>query len=156
MPIKFACRHCGVALAVTDGYSGLIRCPSCSRSTQYPAPAPERELPPPTSGYGAQPASNRAAPFWLLGLAWLAMAVGVAIFAREWFPAVSVGEALALYVAVTVGLGVYFIPAIVATHRSHPNQAPILVVNLLLGWTLVGWTVALAWSLVALEKTPRR
>ncbi len=82
------------------------------------------------------------------------MAVGVAIFAREWFPAVSVGEALALFAAGTAGLGVYFIPTIIAIHRSHPNQAPIFVVNLLLGWTLVGWTVALAWSLVA--TTPHR
>lgn len=41
---------------------------------------------------------------------------------------------------------VYFIPAINAYSKAHRSRAMILVVNLLLGWTLLGWLIALAWS----------
>jgi hypothetical protein len=41
----------------------------------------------------------------------------------------------------------YFLPAIVANNRKHPNSGPILVINLLLGWTFLGWVGALVWAL---------
>lgn len=39
---------------------------------------------------------------------------------------------------------VYFIPTIVAGIRKVPNLGSVIVINLFLGWTLVGWVVALA------------
>lgn len=51
-----------------------------------------------------------------------------------------------------VGIGVYFLPAIVAVARHHKNAMSILVVDLFLGWTLVGWVVALAWSCTAQDE----
>jgi len=41
----------------------------------------------------------------------------------------------------------YFLPSIVAGSRKHPNVGPIVVVNLLLGWTFIGWVGALIWGL---------
>jgi hypothetical protein len=41
-------------------------------------------------------------------------------------------------------LGLYLIPTIVAVIRKVPNMGSVIVINLLLGWTLVGWVVALA------------
>ena len=38
----------------------------------------------------------------------------------------------------------YFIPTIVAFARKVPNTVSIAVVNVFLGWTMVGWVVALA------------
>lgn len=46
-----------------------------------------------------------------------------------------------------VCLQVYLIPVLVAAKREHRQIAAIAAVNVLLGWTLVGWVVALAWSL---------
>jgi len=46
-----------------------------------------------------------------------------------------------------VFLAIYFAPALVAYNREHHNAAPILVLNLFLGWTFVGWVAALVWSL---------
>lgn len=43
----------------------------------------------------------------------------------------------------------YFAPWIVAFVRNHSQTNAIFAVNLLLGWTLVGWVWALAWSLMA-------
>lgn len=38
----------------------------------------------------------------------------------------------------------YFVPSIVAVSRKMPNKGSTIVVNIFLGWTFVGWVVALA------------
>ena len=38
----------------------------------------------------------------------------------------------------------YFIPAIVANTRHVPNRGSVVVINVFLGWTLIGWVIALA------------
>ena len=43
----------------------------------------------------------------------------------------------------------YFLPAVIAVWRSHHNRIAIAAVNVLLGWTFLGWVVALVWSLTA-------
>ncbi len=47
-------------------------------------------------------------------------------------------------------LAVYFTPWVVAWARQHPNRYAILCLNLFLGWTLVGWVVALSMALSGL------
>jgi len=41
------------------------------------------------------------------------------------------------------GLAFYFLPAIIAAVRHTHNAMGILVLNLFLGWTLIGWFAAL-------------
>lgn len=53
---------------------------------------------------------------------------------------------LILVVAIVVGIAFYFIPAIIGFKRQHPNKAAILCVDLLLGWSFIGWVVALVWA----------
>ena len=53
----------------------------------------------------------------------------------------------ALVAAAVAGLVINLIPTIIAVKRRHPDTAAIVAVNLLLGWTLIGWVVALVWSL---------
>ncbi|MEU9622092.1 MULTISPECIES: superinfection immunity protein [unclassified Streptomyces] len=38
----------------------------------------------------------------------------------------------------------YFVPAVVAFSRGMSNRGTVLVINLFLGWTVIGWIVALA------------
>ncbi|OOG53317.1 hypothetical protein B0E48_16680 [Rhodanobacter sp. C03] len=45
-----------------------------------------------------------------------------------------------------VGLGIYFIPSFVAYGREHPNETAIIVLNLFLGWTVIGWVGSLVWA----------
>jgi len=54
--------------------------------------------------------------------------------------------ALATLIPIVFGLGLYCLPTIVALIRKHANKSPIILVNLLLGWTLIGWAVALIWA----------
>lgn len=46
--------------------------------------------------------------------------------------------------AVLFFLALYFIPMTVAWVRKVRNAGSVTVVNLFLGWTLVGWVVAMA------------
>ena len=46
-------------------------------------------------------------------------------------------------------LGLYFLPTFIVNIRNHHNGTAIAVLNLLLGWTLIGWVAALVWSLTA-------
>jgi len=48
-------------------------------------------------------------------------------------------------------LALYFLPAMIASNRGHRNSGPIFVVNLFLGWTLIGWVGCLAWGLAHQE-----
>jgi len=41
------------------------------------------------------------------------------------------------------GLAFYFLPAIIAAVRHTHNATGILLLNLFLGWTVVGWCIAL-------------
>ncbi len=44
-----------------------------------------------------------------------------------------------------LGLVVYFIPSLIGSGKN--NSGSILALNILLGWTFVGWVVALVWAL---------
>ncbi len=46
---------------------------------------------------------------------------------------------------------VYFLPTFVATWRLHHQTKAILALNLLLGWTFIGWAGALIWALTVVK-----
>ena len=43
----------------------------------------------------------------------------------------------------------YFFPTIIALVRWRPNLMAIFALNLFLGWSVIGWVIALVWSLSA-------
>lgn len=47
---------------------------------------------------------------------------------------------------------VYFAPTIVAVARKVPNGGSVAVINLFLGWTLIGWVIALAMAARSVPK----
>lgn len=53
------------------------------------------------------------------------------------------------FVIAAVAVVLYFVPLLVATTRNHVNMLAIGVLNLLLGWTLIGWVAALVWACTA-------
>lgn len=50
-----------------------------------------------------------------------------------------------LFAIVFIG-GIYLVPSINAASRKHRNTGAIFALNLLLGWTFLGWVGALIWS----------
>jgi hypothetical protein len=47
---------------------------------------------------------------------------------------------------VSFGFVMYFLPSIVALARSKRDILAIFLLNFFLGWTFVGWIVALIWA----------
>jgi hypothetical protein len=67
----------------------------------------------------------------------------------------SAGEIALLALPWLAGLSVLFLPTVVALLRRHPSGIAIFALNLLVGWTCIGWVVALVWSLAAIEADTR-
>jgi uncharacterized membrane protein len=43
---------------------------------------------------------------------------------------------------------IYMLPTLIAFGREHPRRQDITVVNILLGWTLIGWIGVFLWALL--------
>jgi hypothetical protein len=61
---------------------------------------------------------------------------------HSWWPVSIIG-----WFILFVLLFPYFLPTIIAIVRRKVNAGGIFVLNLLLGWTLIGWVGALVWAL---------
>lgn len=55
-------------------------------------------------------------------------------------------DTIAVLFFVFAMIGLYFMPSIVAAGRDHRQGAAILVLNIFLGWTFIGWVIALVWA----------
>ena len=64
------------------------------------------------------------------------------------------GMAAGLFLLGLVAIVVYFIPAAVGFARRKENRFAIFLLNLFLGWSLLGWVVALVWA-VSKDKLPQ-
>ena len=50
-------------------------------------------------------------------------------------------------ISIIFGIALFFLPTVIGIIRHKQNLVGILLVNLLAGWTFVGWVVALVWAL---------
>jgi uncharacterized membrane protein len=48
------------------------------------------------------------------------------------------------FIGIILILAIYFLPSIIGS--KHRNSTSIFILNLLLGWTLLGWIVAIIWA----------
>ena len=53
----------------------------------------------------------------------------------------------ALIVQVVLALGLYFSPTLLAMRQRHRYRGAIFAINLLAGWTIIGWAGTLIWVL---------
>ncbi len=58
-----------------------------------------------------------------------------------------------IVLAVVVIPPLYFLPAVLAASKQHRRGLALFLVNLLLGWTLVGWFACLVWAAAAPGET---
>jgi len=54
-----------------------------------------------------------------------------------------------------VFFAMYMGPTFIALLRRHPQTGPIAAVNILLGWTVLGWIGAFVWSLMSPQAQPQ-
>ena len=51
-----------------------------------------------------------------------------------------------LIIVLILSIALYFLPTIIALIRKKRNTVAILLLNFFLGWSLVGWVIALVWA----------
>jgi hypothetical protein len=56
-------------------------------------------------------------------------------------------DGFVVLLVVAVAIGLYFLPTIVASSRGKANTGAIAALNILAGWTFVGWVVAMVWAM---------
>lgn len=49
--------------------------------------------------------------------------------------------------AIILILALYFVPTLIAAIKGKSNSVAIFALNLILGWTFIGWLVAFIWAL---------
>jgi hypothetical protein len=54
-------------------------------------------------------------------------------------------ETIFIFAIFAIVIGLYFLPSILAVNKR--NKIAIFALNLLLGWSLIGWAIALIWAL---------
>lgn len=55
-------------------------------------------------------------------------------------------EAILSFILMIGVMLLYFAPSYIAYTRNHKNGLPIFFVNLIFGFTLIGWLVAFIWA----------
>lgn len=90
--------------------------------------------------------------FWSL----IALGIAVAIAALGtfvgWWDASAVFWGVGSLLAVVVLVALYFVPTIFALRRKHRSTGGIVALNLLAGWSFIGWLIALVWSLSSAQQ----
>lgn len=61
----------------------------------------------------------------------------------------TIGAILAFIIIGGPLLGLYLIPSFIAQARQHPQGPSIFLLNVIAGWTILGWIAALGWALAA-------
>ena len=105
-----------------------------SHVAQPPAAQPPDVLPPtaqpftpatsPTPGQEHQPPVTREPPGPIEVILYAVSGIGLIVFI----------------------VALYFLPYLAAKRRRHSKREAIFILNLLLGWTFLGWAIALIWA----------
>ena len=80
------------------------------------------------------------------GLVYLVIGLGMAYVGMTWGMQTLLG-----WCVIVICVCWYFLPALVGAKR--PDRMAIFVLNLFLGWTLVGWVVALTWAVLPVRRS---
>lgn len=146
---KVACPHCGGHIEFGQEYEGqTMDCPHCAQPVllQSSIPNPGRRY---NRSTGPRESQAQRTDYLRIGVivfvSLLLFGTAVAVLQRV------VGAEGLLALAGTLGVLtlavlIYLIPTIIAHRRQHRNATAIFLLNLLLGWTLLGWVGALVWS----------
>jgi hypothetical protein len=59
----------------------------------------------------------------------------------------AIGVGVVVVALCITGFFIYILPSIIAFKRGHPNAGAICALNILLGWSLLGWAASLVWAL---------
>jgi hypothetical protein len=55
-----------------------------------------------------------------------------------------------------IGTVFYFLPSAIAAIRQAEHDVAIFAINLLFGWTILGWIAVLVWAVVEKTRSPKQ
>jgi Ca2+/H+ antiporter len=58
-------------------------------------------------------------------------------------------DSTATVIILIVVLIIYMLPTLIAYGREHPRRQELTVINIFLGWTLIGWLAVFLWAALA-------
>ncbi len=144
---KCRCQHCNKGIEFPKESAGqIVECPHCKLETLLfiPQKSPRDEF--------AVLKTKSPVPLRVvvIVIAILALCFLVGIASREGsagneMSSAIVGAILGL-LALVVAAVIYFIPALIAHQNKKKNASAIFMLNLLAGWTFIGWVVAIVWA----------
>ena len=130
MEVSCHCQHCDKPIYFeVERVGSMNACPHCNLETPLFVPVAQKRQ------------SFKRVPN--LGTALLIVLVTALLV----FLIVKVPEGLGFIgglCLLAIGTFIYFLPSYVG--RNKKNATAILVLNLFLGWTFIGWVVALVWA----------
>jgi hypothetical protein len=68
-----------------------------------------------------------------------------------WFGGDMVGNTTTILILMAIVL-IYMLPTLIAFSRDHLRRHDIAVLNIIFGWTLIGWIAVFLWA--SLARTP--
>jgi hypothetical protein len=63
----------------------------------------------------------------------------------------AVGSAVMVFFWLSIGIALYFLPSLIAGNRAHHQSIAIFVLNLVFGWTFIGWIASFIWAVTAVK-----
>lgn len=131
--IHFSCDHCGQSIEAPKEYQGIVLdCPTCQQKMLCP-PVSERFQ------------RESAVIFKAAWKVWKPVVVFLSLILLVgfvFFPD---------YLGFLILVGLYFLPYFIAYSRKHLNREAVLVANLFLDWTVLGWVICLVWAFMRTE-----
>lgn len=58
----------------------------------------------------------------------------------------STGSTIISVIIFLIAVGLYFLPTIIAAARRLPDVIQVALLNFFLGWSVIGWIIALIWA----------
>lgn len=123
-----------------------------------PAPIPEEAYEPRHPRRRRTLREEHALPIWGRWVIGLAVAVVASAVTFYYFGEEAILRSLpivlqwlGLAIVLAAALVVYFLPAIIAWNYRIRRSGAIFTLNLLLGWTFIGWAGAFVWSVAEVE-----
>ena len=59
---------------------------------------------------------------------------------------------VSMFLLLVLVIGLAFLPSMIAIFRGHHNALGVVILNVFLGWTYIGWVIALIWACIHIPK----
>ncbi len=145
---KCRCQHCNQSIEFPKDASGqIVECPNCKMETLLFIP--KKAVPPPLPGVQKnKPNTQFNVAIAVISIITICFLMAIATNERSSANEISssIAGAILGVLGIAIGAIIYFLPSLIARDKKKKNTQAIFTLNLLTGWTFIGWVVAIVWA----------